>query len=549
MTKISLKILLIALISSFVFFFNSDNSKGCGPDYDENPFIYGLFEPSIIKDDSLSAFFLSPSFFSHYTQKSSLNPEVGNINEWKGYFNNRYTVADLNTLIYKSTLDDIKILNAAKLNNNSSTIPKIFIKSVIAKDFVAGEYSDAFKYLIFAKECEPYVVDNRKYSWNELIRDTSSMNALLIFGQLGYSKCADVYLKERYAYQSIRLAHYLKNYDLTIKLFDDLVAPLNTNSPIYYWSLSHKAGAIQSKGDVAYSSYLFSSIFDRCLSRRLIASQNFKSLESSLLLETLDYCKDNHEKTAVWFLHAYLTDDFGSVKKIYALEPKSRYLEVLLTRAIDRLENDIWEYWNKDINTSWSNQFIRLDYPIFYAFVNDCAKNENTFRPYFWYYAAGYISMLRQDFNAMKDNFREARRLLPNDEVEYFDRIKILEILSKVDEQEIIDEIFEAKILNDVKWVLNLKKYNSDNAFSWMMTRFSEKYYKQQDTVKAHLCLGFRLGKGDYLKTVSWFDYLSNPGRAPLDKMIRFVESDYNQTAFDKYLVESFRYTKKIFMK
>ena len=545
MAQISLKILLIASISSFVFFFNSDKTKSCGPDYDENPFINGLFEPSIIKDDSLSAFFLSPSFFSDYSKMSLLNPEVDNIKEWKVYFGDKYSSEELLNIIYKTSPEDISLLNNAKINNDFSSIPKRLAKNSIAKAFVAGEYTDAFQYLIYAKECEPHVTDNRKYGWGELIRDTSAMRTLLENGKLSYQKTTHKFLKERFAYQCIRLSHYLKDYNLTISLFDGLLTPLDSKSIIYYWALSHKAGAIRSNGDITYSSYLFSTIFDKCLSRRLIASQNFKSLDASLLYETLDYCKDNHEKTSVWFLHAYLTNDFGSLKKIYELEPKSTYLEILLTRAIDQMENDIYAYWNRNQNTSWSNQFVRLDFPNFYNFIYSCAKKENTNRPYFWYYAAGYVALLKQDYAAMRENFNEVKRFITTGESEYLDRIKMLETLGAVDEVEVVDVTFEKNILSDVKWVLDLKKYNSDEAFIWMMNRFSEKYYKQQDTAKAQLCLGFRLGKGDYTKTVDWTDYLSNPSSAPLDIMIRFVESDYNRTDFDKFLIENFCYSRK----
>jgi hypothetical protein len=545
MAKISLKILLIALTSSFVFFFNSDKTKSCGPDYDDNPFINGLFEPSIIKDDSLSAFFLSPSFFSDYSKMSLLNPEVDNIKEWKGYFRDKYSSEELLNIIYKTSPEDISLLNNAKINNDFSSIPKRLAKNSVAKAFVAGEYTDAFRYLIYAKECEPHVTDNRKYGWGELIRDTSAMRALLENGKLSYEKTTDKFLKERYAYQCIRLSHYLKDFNLTINLFDELLTPLDSKSIIYYWALSHKAGAIRSNGDITYSSYLFSTIFDKCLSRRLIASQNFKSLDASLLYETLDYCEDNHEKTSVWFLHAYLTNDFGSLKKIYELEPKSTYLEILLTRAIDQMENDIYAYWNRNENTSWSNQFVRLDFPNFYNFIYSCAKKENTNRPYFWYYAAGYVALLKQDYAAMRENFNEVKRFITTGENEYLDRIRMLETLGAVDEIDVVDITFEKNILSDVKWVLDLKKNNSDEAFIWMMNRFSEKYYKQQDTAKAQLCLGFRLGKGDYTKTVDWVDYLSNPSSAPLDIMIRFVESDYNRTDFDKFLIQNFCYSLK----
>ena len=347
MAQMSLKILLIASISSFVLFFNCDTSMGCGPYYDEDMFVAGLFEPNIIKDETLSPFFLSGGFFADYSKRSTLNPEVENIQQWKKYFNDVFTYEDIMTVIYKSNLEEINVLKFAIKIKSEIALPKKLIKSDLAKSFVNGNYPLEFEYILFAKECEPHVVDSRNYGWDELVRDTSAMRVLLARGkQLYYASSSD-YLKERYAYQSVRLAHYLKNYDLTIKLFDELSAPLKNKSFIYYWALSHKAGAIRSLGDITYSSYLFSIIFDKCLSRRLIASQNFKSLDASLLYETLDYCKDNHEKTAVWFLHAYLTNDFGSMKNLYVLEPNSAYLEILLSRAIDKLENDIYEYWNK----------------------------------------------------------------------------------------------------------------------------------------------------------------------------------------------------------
>ena len=53
----------------------------------------------------------------------------------------------------------------------------------------------------------------------------------------------------------------------------------------------------------------------------------------------------------------------------------------------------------------------------------------------------------------MKENFTAAKRLVPKDDSEYSNRIRVLEILAKVNEQKIIDENFESNILKDVKWV------------------------------------------------------------------------------------------------
>jgi hypothetical protein len=552
MAKFSLKILLIASISSFVFFFNSDNSKGCWYEYEEP--INGLFNGEVIKEATLSPFYYvpTPNYFGHPPSDSSLISENDNLKEWSDYFQKNGNKNDLTYLIYKSSVQDIESIISA-INNTQIIVNVKFLSSSIVKYLVKNKSVEALNYLLYAKRCEPSAVGFRVNNWDELVRDTSEMKILISDGLNEYSRCTDVFLKMRYSYQVIRLTHYLKHYDETVLLYDSLVTPLDSKSIIKYWALSHKAGALARLGEYAHSTYLFSKIFDECLSKRLLADLNFKVRDASQLTETLEYCQNNHEKSVVWFLHSSHSGDMGGLKRIYELEPSSPYLEVLLGRAIDKMEEGIFRYWQKMIEPDWTDDFTRLDHNQFYSFVKTVASNRNTKRPYFWEYCAGYLSLLSRDYNSMKYHFQIAKTLLPNGEVEFLERMKILEIYSKADEVKDVNPIFESKIVNELKWLLSLQKRHADEAFKWAILKLADKYLAQSDTAKYLICLGQKSSSASYYNTLTFVDYKSNPFAVPLSKLISYLQNCkyyesseyYDLPEFDRFLINNFCYTQK----
>ena len=537
---------MAAFISTSLFFFNSDNSKGCGPDYDYTEPIYGLFNGDVIKEPTLSPFFFvpTPDYYGYPKSDSSLVPEYDNLKEWNEYFEHYGNQKEISYIIYKSSVPEIESI-LAEVNNEQSLISDKLKSNALVQYLIKMKSLEALNYLLYAKLCEPSALGNLKNWWDEITRDTLAMRALVERGLTEYSDCSDTFLKARYAYQIIRLTHYLKHYEETIRLYDSLIYPLNSKSIIKYWALSHKAGALTSLGEYALSSYLFTIIFDDCLSKRLLASQNFKIRDASQLYETLDYCQNNHEKSTVWFLHSYHSGDMGGLKKIYELEPSSPYLEVLLTRAIDKVEEDIYLYGQNFNSVDWTNNFTRLDHDQFYNFIKLCAENRNTKRPYFWYYCAGYISLLRHDYNSMRENFQTTKSLLPAGEEGYAERMKILEIYSRVDEVKEINSLFESELVADLKWLLSLNKRHADEAFKWTMLVLSDKYLAQEDTAKQQLCLGQKLSSASYGNSVMYLDYKSSPARVPLDKLVSFLQDDYRYSDFDKFLLGNFCYTRK----
>ncbi len=534
--------LLFCISGLSFFFFQSDNTKGCGPEADYEYPMTGIFEPSHINEPNLQPYFFASSLFNDFDEKGSLGPTKDNINEWEEYFNNKVTTEAVSYIVYKSSIEDLQHISE-KIELNFPLDPETQIKGYsLIQSLIEHKDTQTVKYLIYAKQCEPYVVDNRKDSWDKLVRDSVAMSALIDSGYNKLVECTNDFIKLRYAYQVIRLALYSKQYEKTIKLYDEFVGPSKVKSILRYWSLCDKAGALRRTDHFAKSMYLFSLVYDKCLSRRLTASLNFFVRSYSELNEVLAFCKNDHERVVIWFLHAYKNNDFGAMRQIYKLEPSSPYLEVLLTRGIDYIENSVLKAWDVNELPQMDNSFLDLSSDNFYNFIVKCAKSKKTKRPYLWYYSAGYLAMMKKDYGNAGMNFKRANEVLPQNEDYFSTQIRFLSIINKVERQPEIDKKFEAKILPDILWLRSLHKDNSDAAYQYLFEILAGKYKEQGNLAKDELCLGHQPEKMSWNIDHPYLDYTDIPSNEPLAQVYDFMKLK-NKTDYDKFLIANFKYT------
>jgi|WetSurMetagenome_2_1015567.scaffolds.fasta_scaffold05923_3 hypothetical protein len=519
----------------------SDQTEGCYYDGYENYFFDGIFESSIIKEPNLEPFFL-PGYFKE-DKNSSLSQTHDNLDEWFDYFKGQATREDIEKVVYKSSLLELSKIQEGMNFRNLMLNDQIWWFNSLINYLVVNQDEETLNYLIYAKECEPNVVANNENQWHELVRDSLRMDELIKSGKQLYSECNSEFLKLRYAYQIIRLAHYSHNYQKALECYKTMVEPSQVKSIIIYWAMSHEAGVLLRTGKESEGTYLFSRVYDECPSRRIIAAQNFSINSFSQLYEVLSHCKNNHEKVTVWFLNAIENSDYRSMKRIYSYEPPSPYLEVLLSRAIDEIEDKKipWDmgFYYGDIQ----DEFLNLESGELYNFIYKCAQNRNTKRPYFWYYCAGYVALLSQDFENVKKNFSKVLELIPQEENQYKDRVKILQVLAQVEEQKQIDKKFEAKLLDQLKWLRDFHNYRSDDLYVYLMERLARKYINQGDTAKAYLCYGHKPAKYGWGVPVEQLDFESFRTSECVDATYNLMNSK-KHSEFEIFLIENFKYSK-----
>ncbi|TAG95678.1 MAG: hypothetical protein EAZ20_00135 [Bacteroidetes bacterium] len=247
-------------------------------------------------------------------------------------------------IIYESSADDMQKIRAFitdgkildnKLKNND--VIKIWQKN---KDL------DAIDYLFFAKTCEMQAAKPNEWGEENTKKDMEKIKWLADAGKKYYNeKGSNPFLKIRFAYQALRMAHYSKQYDKVIRFYDEMVKPIEekTTSVIKYWALSHKAGALYSKGNIGESLYLFSRIFDLCPSKQASSYLSIKIYGQNDWDNAMGLCKNNDEKATLYFIRSLATNANGveEIKNVYDIAPKSEKLPYMLAREINKLEYDL----------------------------------------------------------------------------------------------------------------------------------------------------------------------------------------------------------------
>jgi hypothetical protein len=82
-----------------------------------------------------------------------------NINEWSKYFDNKIVDADLNYLVYESSISELSKILAT---NSFSKAPS----ELQHAEFLIGKGRESLEYLIFAKKCEQWAILGQNDDWS-----------------------------------------------------------------------------------------------------------------------------------------------------------------------------------------------------------------------------------------------------------------------------------------------------------------------------------------------------------------------------------------------
>ncbi|MCU0444557.1 MAG: LysM peptidoglycan-binding domain-containing protein [Microscillaceae bacterium] len=140
-------------------------SQSCDPDaWNLNVYAeYSFFQPdsTLMQGYRVTPAFSFNRFFSGYRQYFDSAQEV-NLQEWQAYFDNQLTINDLDYLVYKMPLPTVQALARYLQNQENNLADSVKLKSYIPYFRTNPHKIDFFKYLAYAKECEPF--NNANYS-------------------------------------------------------------------------------------------------------------------------------------------------------------------------------------------------------------------------------------------------------------------------------------------------------------------------------------------------------------------------------------------------
>jgi hypothetical protein len=284
-----------------------------------------------------------PKLYKLYKGQAQKQME-DNIREWRERICRLATEADIHYLVYVATIGELEDLRTSVSNNR---IPLSYLGASMSENTFArylhrNKCAEIVDYLIFAKKCEPYAV--KPGGWEKPALARESMQRLIQEGKQAFIRAESHYVRLRYAYQIVRLAHYAKLHEEVIALYDYLMPKIDHDpSIVEYWILGHKAGALLALDRRVESAYLFSRVFDRCPSKRESAFLSFRIRTDEEWEQCLLMCQSDRERAALYALRAHAEDSrlVEEMEKIYEYDPHSEFLEVLLVRELAQLEKDL----------------------------------------------------------------------------------------------------------------------------------------------------------------------------------------------------------------
>lgn len=498
----------------------------CGDYYDQYYYYSLIFSQELINSPRYYPFLLSPSVA--YYEADSAKVQNANIKEWQEYLRIPYDEAYY--LVFKASKDDVQKLVAGKSVSDKQLK---FANATFTK-----KYKDALQYLLTAKELEPYMAisghnsgwgyyDEVKNDIDELPYDQISMEL-----QKGWKQAKDKEIKLRYGYQLVRFAHYNRNYEEAIKLFDIYVEPLKHKSEMYYYALSQKAGAIRGTGDVIEANRLFFDVFSYSADLKTIALSSIKLNENVDYSHFQEIAKTTDEQNDADLLLGYISfsNPLVSARKIIQRSPDAIQAKVLTARALSMIEEDIERYPNvseyDDKRFPILNKRERRNFEEVRDFVYQQAKSDAVKQKNYWNIASAYLAYLDKNYTLGQTYLEK----VDIKEEGYAEQRDILAMLIDLGSEERITSEVEERIFaqyNDVFTKTHVEAGRT-KAAQFALDLLSNRYYLQGDYGKSFMLLNVLTALHD------------NPNLDILYSILGLYNKE-NKNTFEQYLTSTFR--------
>jgi hypothetical protein len=397
-------------------------SNACGP-IDRSFKGYSFLDGNIISPNITSAPVLLSFETLYAAYGGAAHAQLDeNVREWQERICKRARLQDIHDLIYSSPEYVLQSLRAA-VTNPSMSMDSELGANTFARYLHRNRCLEIIDYLAFAKRCQPHVIPGDD-PWKAPARDTVAMKRLINEAGSLFLDLKSDYIRLRYAYQMIRLAHYAKDYPLTLELYEYLMPKIDHDpSVVEYWIKGHAAGAMLSLGRNVEAAYLYAQVFEHSRGKAESAYRSFRIRTDEEWEACLRMCRSDRERAALYVLRASAQESRAveEMEKIYRLDPVSPHLEVLLVREIQKLEKDFLGAAfndNRQQNKRYHNlprpdagkYLIRLQ-----EFVMQVAEEKKTPRPALWKIAEGYLELLAGDYYGADRTFRAATAMAKSD--------------------------------------------------------------------------------------------------------------------------------------
>tara|TARA_Y100000589_G_scaffold65275_1_gene56821 strand:+ start:15313 stop:17547 length:2235 start_codon:yes stop_codon:yes gene_type:complete len=341
-----LKIYTILLIINFIPRISSAcGGVGLWGPFDEVKFSF-LFDPSLVLSSKTDYLVYNNNYNGYYINDE--NNWTDNLDSWAVFLENKYEISDLKSTIYRDFPFQTFLIELQNLRKKQK------------KNIDIDDKEESFiNYLKLALDVENLLYENYD-SWNYYNNvDTSKINDIVELLQLSIKHEKFNFLKERYAYQLIKLFRYNKKYHAAREVYKSYFLNKNSKSFISYWAMDQYAGILRKLGDLTSSNYYFLKVIINSPSKRISAFTSFNITTQEEFDKTENMCSTNKEKIFLYYLRAnnrmsLILHEMENVlnTKVFNIDDnllKHDILKILMTRQINFIDPfSLKDQTNKD---------------------------------------------------------------------------------------------------------------------------------------------------------------------------------------------------------
>jgi len=372
----------------------------CGPGADEMGEFFSLFQPEAATFASADSRYLftpqlyKAGYFGVDDAPDSLAAET-NTAAWVAYLGAGYPA---------------KLVGDALADTSASNA---------LVDRLTSAKPEAATYLRFAYAAQQ--ATGELSPWTMSQPDTIQLTQLRTQARRLAMATTDPFLKERYAFQAVKLAGEAGQFAQCIADYQQLAASSPTRTFISDWARCRLAGALLLQGEADRAVFEFAQVFANCPTRRLAAERSLRHHNLRFTEKALSFAKTDAERVAVYAICAIQPkqDALHLLEKMVALDPKNPLIELVLAREINRNE---YYFAAKQFPGYVDDEATRADSIAFetrrknvpgyseqlLAFAEKLAKNAALGNPAFYLTAAAYLHYLDGDYESAKKTLAEA---------------------------------------------------------------------------------------------------------------------------------------------
>lgn len=472
------------ILLTYLLFHLFAKSFACSFFYLDESF-YNLFDQTLVKDKKLHHFLLT--YDNTYFKRDSWNPAEKsldstdyNILAWKNFFENKIPTKDLKYLVYQSSVSEInKIINDKNVNESVSALKHNIL--------LTEKGTEALKYLLFAKECEPFAVTKHGDDQWSYMQGRGQMTKPQFMktaknGNLLYATTKNNDLKLRIAYQLVRLSHYGGFNDDAIRYFNTYVVPLNNKSLLYYYALEQKAGALYNQKKYAMAAQNYIEVFNNTPDRQLAVYTSFL-MDKNLFINAANTIQQVEEKSTLYMLKAYNTfaNGLAEMKNIYNITPNHSNLEIVAVRELNKVERKILElpYQYPKNNTFLKPEEKTMSYlNKLILFSETLLNNKAIQRKGFWQAYLAHLYFISGNYNKAET----LAKTVLTDEAKIKDQATITAFAAYMANQKTIDNNVEQKVVD------YLQNNKNETIQRYIYEILGNRYLVQKNYAKSFLC-------------------------------------------------------------